>query len=241
MLFEWTDEKIELYVRASEYTGFHRKLAEYVTPLLKAGDAVLDIGCGPGLLSLRIAPLVKTITAIDVDEKVLGYLAEKAAAADVKNITTVTSDIAVVENLKSDVAMMCYFSCPGRVCTRIIRAAKRYTVIITHGAGASKKPSKISRMIRRPYAAEIEDFLVSGGFGYERIDDKLDFGQPLKSEEEAYNFLDTYCKEDAKEARDKKISEQMAQMQPTGDATYPLVFPCTKDVCIFIIKAPEPE
>jgi SAM-dependent methyltransferase len=239
MLFEWTDEKVELYVRASGYTGFHRKLAEYVTPLLKAEDEVLDIGCGPGLLTPWIAPLVKTITAIDVDEKVLGYLAGKAAAVGAGNITTVTSDIADVRDLNCDVAMMCYFSCPEDVMTRIIRAAKRYTVIITHGIGASEKPSKISRMIRRPYAAGIEGFLSKGGFGYERIDEKLDFSQPLKSEEEAYLFLDTYCKEDAREMRDKKISEQMAQMQSTGDEAYPLVFPCTKDVCIFIIKNPK--
>jgi SAM-dependent methyltransferase len=236
MLFEWTDEKVELYVRASGYTGFHRKLAEYIAPLLQAEDKVLDIGCGPGLLSLRLAPLVRTITAIDVDEKVLGYLAEKAAAADVRNITTVASDIADVGDVNCDVAMMCYFGCPEDVMTRIIRAAKRYTVIITHGIGASEKPSKISQGIRRPYAAEIEDFLVKGGYEYERLDDKLDFGQPLKSEEEAYRFLDIYCKEDVKEMRNKKIEAQMKQTQPTGDEAYPLTFPCTKDVAIFIIK-----
>ncbi|MDR0876166.1 MAG: class I SAM-dependent methyltransferase [Clostridiales Family XIII bacterium] len=240
MLFEWNDEKIALYVRASGYTGFHRKLAEYIVPLLKADDEVLDIGCGPGLIALSLAPVVKSITAIDIDDKVLRFLARQAEKTKVKNITAITADIADVQNLDCDLAFICYFGCSEDSLSRIIAAAKRYTVIITHGEGVSEKPSKISTTVRRAYAPEIESFLRAHDYEYKRIDERLDFSQPLKSREEAYDFFDTYCIEDVKAAREEKIDMQMRQLVPTGNETYPLVFPCGKDASIFVIQRSIP-
>ena len=72
MLFEWTEEKIEWYVRASRASGFHRALAGRILPFLKRADHVVDLGCGAGLIDLELAPHVEKITGIDINPLVLG-------------------------------------------------------------------------------------------------------------------------------------------------------------------------
>lgn len=50
---------------------------------LCGGDAVLDLGCGPGQLALGFAPLVKTVTALDPEPEMLRIAADQASAAGV--------------------------------------------------------------------------------------------------------------------------------------------------------------
>jgi SAM-dependent methyltransferase len=50
--------------------------------------SVLDIGCGPGTLSLPLSPLVGRITAIDYSQGMLDVLAEKISEDNIKNITS---------------------------------------------------------------------------------------------------------------------------------------------------------
>jgi ubiquinone/menaquinone biosynthesis C-methylase UbiE len=54
-----------------------------------ADDRVVDIGSGTGLLSLALAPRVRTVWAIDIAPAMCDYLAAKARSADVDNIETV--------------------------------------------------------------------------------------------------------------------------------------------------------
>lgn len=51
------------------------------------GMTAVDIGCGSGQLTLRIAPLVASVVAIDVSQKMIDLLATNAAAAGVTNVT----------------------------------------------------------------------------------------------------------------------------------------------------------
>jgi ubiquinone/menaquinone biosynthesis C-methylase UbiE len=54
---------------------------------------VLDFGCGTGIVSLRIQPLVESITAIDSSRSMLAVLAEKVASRGLKNIMAQHLDI----------------------------------------------------------------------------------------------------------------------------------------------------
>lgn len=46
----------------------------------------VDVGCGSGQLTLRLAPIVSSVLAIDVSDKMVQLLAENAAAAGITNI-----------------------------------------------------------------------------------------------------------------------------------------------------------
>ena len=62
------------------------KLVEAIAPC--AGDRFLEIGPGPGILTLRLAPRVAHLTAIEVDEEMIDLLAPKAPS----NVTLVHRD-----------------------------------------------------------------------------------------------------------------------------------------------------
>lgn len=51
-------------------------------------DVVADVGAGTGLLSLALAPSVKTVWAVDIAPAMLDYLSVKAASAELRNIET---------------------------------------------------------------------------------------------------------------------------------------------------------
>ncbi len=52
------------------------------------GMDVLDYGCGTGLVTLRLQPLVRTITGADSSEGMLGVLENKVRAASLPNVHT---------------------------------------------------------------------------------------------------------------------------------------------------------
>lgn len=54
-----------------------------------AGDVeVLDFGCGTGLLTLKLQPLVKTITGVDSSQGMLRVLQNKIEIQELKNVRT---------------------------------------------------------------------------------------------------------------------------------------------------------
>lgn len=54
-----------------------------------AGLKVLDFGCGTGLLTEKIAPLVKEVLALDTSEKMVSVLTDKK----LHNVTTVSEEL----------------------------------------------------------------------------------------------------------------------------------------------------
>jgi len=61
---------------------------------------VLDFGCGTGLLTLRLQPLVRTIIGADSSRGMLDILNAKIAAAELDNICSMHLDPAKGETLK---------------------------------------------------------------------------------------------------------------------------------------------
>jgi|WetSurMetagenome_2_1015567.scaffolds.fasta_scaffold34078_2 ubiquinone/menaquinone biosynthesis C-methylase UbiE len=54
---------------------------------------VLDFGCGTGLLTLQLQPLVRTITGVDSSQGMLDVLHAKCKSQGVKNVTTRLADL----------------------------------------------------------------------------------------------------------------------------------------------------
>lgn len=55
---------------------------------LEQCETLLDVGCGVGNLSLKIAPKLKTLYALDYSPKMLHYLQHNAKEQDIGNIVT---------------------------------------------------------------------------------------------------------------------------------------------------------
>ena len=80
--------------KARRYGSFSNSAEERAEQVIQkmginADASVIDIGCGPGTLSVPLARKAKSVTAIDPSYKMLEMLEEKAARAGRTNITTI--------------------------------------------------------------------------------------------------------------------------------------------------------
>ena len=60
---------------------------------IKAGDQVLDLGAGTGLLTLAAAPTAGHVWAIDISQGMCDYLATKARSAKLANVETAVASV----------------------------------------------------------------------------------------------------------------------------------------------------
>jgi ubiquinone/menaquinone biosynthesis C-methylase UbiE len=66
--------------------------AAYLLPHLRAGDRLLDVGCGPGTLTVDLARAVSPgeVVGIDIAESVIAEPSAQADAAGVANVSFLT-------------------------------------------------------------------------------------------------------------------------------------------------------
>lgn len=70
--------------------------AAYLLPLLRAGQRVLDVGCGPGTITADLAELVGPgghVTGVDFAAGVLDQARETAARRGLENVTFAPADV----------------------------------------------------------------------------------------------------------------------------------------------------
>lgn len=251
---------MEWYVRASRAEGFHRKLTEMIRPALEAEDMVVDIGCGPGMMSLEIARYVSGVCAIDSNADAIAWLNEEIQREGPSNIRTALGDF--IEDPEAllpdrfDVALFCYFGGPGEIFEAVYERAGRLVVMVTHGnrrrlgndenrAGGTEEPSPASRPLprterdmHRVYGYEMEDYLKGRNISYEMSPVKIRFGQPFVSLAEAERYLVAYSGIDisASDVLRGYMEERMALVEKTGNREYPLYYPKTRESTIFFVK-----
>ena len=63
---------------------------------------VLDFGCGTGLVTLRLAPLVKSITGVDSSRGMLNVLVAKIAKQNLTNVRTLLLDLEAGDTLSDE-------------------------------------------------------------------------------------------------------------------------------------------
>ena len=71
--------------------GYHK---EFISKLiLNKEDTVLDLGCGNGIITIPIAKEVKSVTAVDLSDKMLEILNKKAKEENINNIKNAGNNI----------------------------------------------------------------------------------------------------------------------------------------------------
>lgn len=75
----WNKERIEKYEEATSLLNYPEiPLKGFFQDIVRPNDTLLEIGSGPGVVSLYLAPLCKHLVAIDSDKVACDYLRNKA-------------------------------------------------------------------------------------------------------------------------------------------------------------------
>lgn len=83
----WDEKPLRLQLAAAVANAIIKTIPVHNT--FKA----LEIGCGTGLITTEISPLVKSILATDTSDGMLAVLNEKISAQDLRNVTTQCLDL----------------------------------------------------------------------------------------------------------------------------------------------------
>ena len=88
------DQRVDSWEEISQSPAFRRLAREVLANARPTrDDRVVDLGCGTGLLSLALAPLVSTIVAVDASAAMLDRLREKARAEGITNLEACAADL----------------------------------------------------------------------------------------------------------------------------------------------------
>ncbi len=107
MLATHLDQNIEAASRKFETID---KTVQWITRYLdlKIGDAVLDLGCGPGLYATRLAQQGFQVTGVDYSGNSINYAIEKAREQGLEIIYRYQNYLTLKEHEKYDVALLIY-------------------------------------------------------------------------------------------------------------------------------------
>lgn len=119
----------------NEMTKMEKNSTTYALSLLPitSKDTVLDIGCGPGRVSIPLAKMAKRVTSLDVFGKMLEVAKQNSKEAGVKNINFIKkswldSDVAQVVG-KHDIAFASRSVGLGDI-DKLHKIAKKYVVLM---------------------------------------------------------------------------------------------------------------
>lgn len=82
---DW-DKKAASFARRNAHSIYNRKFIDLLQP--EKDWTVLDVGCGPGTLSIPLAKLVNHVSALDFSPNMLEILKKRTREEGIKNIST---------------------------------------------------------------------------------------------------------------------------------------------------------
>lgn len=91
--YRW-DERVEAWEEVATSAAFlaiRDRIVELAEP--RPHDYVVDLGAGTGLLALALAPHVQELVAVDISERMLDRLDDRAAADGVGNVEPLVADL----------------------------------------------------------------------------------------------------------------------------------------------------
>lgn len=73
-MFSWDKKNIDWFIASSNYSSFHKNLAELITKKIDCNKTVLDIGAGLGRLDSELSNYCKKITLIEPNKDAYDFL-----------------------------------------------------------------------------------------------------------------------------------------------------------------------
>lgn len=231
-LIEWNDETIRWYEDASAYTGFHGEMQALLEPLLGREETLADLGCGLGLIDLRLAGSVQSVTCLDASDAALEYLQGNARQQGIGNLHTCRTDAYTATGLW-DTVMMSFFGRPDLHIRHYLSICRDKIMAIVREA----PPLKAAYTPRKHNSVtNTQEAFDALGVRYTLTRHAMEFGQPFTSREEAVRYVGTY----RKHPPDMEPEEYLApRLMPIQHDRYAWYLPNLKRFGLFVVRKDE--
>lgn len=194
--YQWGSERVRFMMDACEYGEYHHQLAQLLAPYLEGAAHVCDVGCGLGYLSLELAKVVPYVTAVEVDEEAISVLRENCTMRGIDNIHVLCSDaFSLDKSYQFDHMIFCVFGTVEEVLSIGEKHCTGDILLITRNEKHHRFSHEKEALRDRKYSFENKCYeLRKRGIPFESEEFTLEFGQPLRSLEDAAAFYALYSK-----------------------------------------------
>lgn len=214
----WSKQSLDWYISAGQQSQYPREVLKSILPSLKPRDSVLDIGCGPGLFVLPIAPLVREVFALDRQHSALAVLRQQASLKALENITCILGDWpGDWPQQKVDVVISAFSGSQVMVrkdsLEKILLSAQREVWLAAPGTDTPPFQCTVPQG-SHPNGQGTIALLRELGSKFSSQELTIDFGQPVSTPEEGSEFLSQFLNISPEQA--KEHFAQVAQARPWG-------------------------
>ena len=231
MLIKWNDRSLEWFKSASEHTGFHKNLAEMLLPYIEVGGTLCDLGCGIGLIDFELCKNVKSVTCVDIDPAAIRLCSGEVARRGITNIEPLISDAKDLTGTW-DTVISVFHGTTDALADFYVKFARKKVITVTHIEGMGAFGPRAYKSPRCSTAITAEELLKERGIKHTFINGALEYGQPFRELDDAWEFVTAYLKNAPGEAVEEYLSENLVE---TRDPEYPLYLPNMKNFGIFIM------
>ncbi len=216
----WTEQSMDWFERASSLSDYHEHLCDVLMPYLSG--RITEAGCGLGYEARILHARGVDITAFDKDASVI----ERARSTSGLDIFR-CMDFSQLSEIPDVLLCINFSHMESRdVFDNLMAHAKKRLVYVLsrhRGPGKSARPDRSSL---------VEQIVRESGFPYERRDFALQFDQPLRSLDEARDFIAWTYPDDDMQACMQSVVE-------SGNPQYPYVFGNRKELVLFAVDKGE--
>jgi hypothetical protein len=237
MLFKWNAQTLKWYREASDYSGYSRRMAELLLPHLADCDTLCDIGCGPGLVDLVLAPHLRRMICVDIAPVLTEYIQSCASAAGLDNVEALCMEGADAPS-GCDAVMALFHGAPEKTVPAYLAKARKRLILAVHSSPVGNTGPEGYRVQKCSYTEKTTDWLDAMGYQYDISFAELEFGQPHRDLADAAAYTRTYCREMPEETLMEYVKEHAL---PTGRDDFPLYSFKTRSFGLYILERQKNE
>ena len=230
-MFHWTDDRIRFMADAAGKTDFHRRLAAELLPYLTPEDAVCDAGCGLGHLSLALSPYVRTVTAVEREQRALAVLERELALRHIENVHPCCEDVFAHRPEKPyDAMVFCFFGSIEEILAAAARCCRGTVLTVVRNDARHRFSGKSRGPGRHSYDTACR-ILTEKGINFTTRTASFAFDQPFRSLEAARRFFELYGGSE----------DWRARLVETGDPEFPWQLPSRREFGLITFQMGDGE
>lgn len=216
---------------AAGETDFHRCLAAELLPYLTPEEAVCDAGCGLGHLSLALSPYVRTVTAVEREQRALAVLERELALRHIENVYPCCEDVFAHRPEKPyDAMVFCFFGSIEEILATAARCCRGTVLAVVRNDESHRFSGKHREPGRHSYDMACR-ILTEKGISFTTRTASFAFDQPFRSLEAARRFFELYGGSE----------DWRARLVETGDPEFPWQLPSRREFGLIVFQMGDGE